>query len=90
MTRVQVEPRSCNQNRRKNDTFTLSATLPTCLHNTDQSLVGIVSEFSASVLFLYVKVLLSCLLRLQYRFTVLSILPKNDIFTISIFCYLRF
>ena len=29
VTRVRFEPRSCNQDRRKNDAFTLSATLPT-------------------------------------------------------------
>ena len=29
VTRVQVEPRSCNPNRRKNNAFTLSAALPT-------------------------------------------------------------
>ena len=29
MTRVQVEPRSCDRGHRKNDAFTLSATLPT-------------------------------------------------------------
>ena len=29
VTKVRIEPRSCNQNRRKNDAFTLSATLPT-------------------------------------------------------------
>ena len=29
MTRVRVEPRSCDQGRRKNDAFALSATLPT-------------------------------------------------------------
>ena len=29
VTRVRVEPRSCDRGRRKNDAFTLSATLPT-------------------------------------------------------------
>ena len=33
MTRVQVEPRSCNQGRRKNNALTLLATLPTDLYN---------------------------------------------------------
>ena len=28
MTRVRVEPKSCNQGRRKNDAFTHSVTLP--------------------------------------------------------------
>ena len=31
MTRLRVEPRSRDQGRRKNDAFTLSATLPTYL-----------------------------------------------------------
>ena len=31
--RVRIEPRSCNQGRRKNDIFTLSATLPTIYTN---------------------------------------------------------
>ena len=31
MTKVQVEPRLCNQRRRKNDAFTFSATPTTCV-----------------------------------------------------------
>ena len=33
VTRVRVEPRSFNQGRRKNDAFTISATLPTKIWN---------------------------------------------------------
>ena len=38
MTRVRVEPRSFDQGRRKNDAFTYSATLPTMLGCSMQSI----------------------------------------------------
>ena len=45
VTRVQVEPRSCDHGRCKNDAFTLSATLPICMLDTSNKLrVRLVNE----------------------------------------------
>ena len=45
VTRVRVEPRSCDHGRCKNDSFTLSATLPICMLDTSNKLrVQLVNE----------------------------------------------
>ena len=40
MTRVQVEPKSCDRGRRKNDAFTLPDTLPTIYYDIPNEVIG--------------------------------------------------